>query len=395
MPIGNVPTNFPQGYTNGLVLRGIPLVQAQPGNIYWLDNSVVVPRFSVAGSNNNRGTYQRPFATLMGALAATLPGGGDIILVGPGHAETISSATSTYLASSGVAVIGMGAGGLRPTFTLDTAATTTISVAGANISLQNLLFVGNFLSITSCFTAVTSSFTGVVNGNVLTATAVTGSIYPGVTLAGTGVTAGTVVLSQTTGTAAGAGTYVVSGAATVASASMTSSPTDFAIDNCEFRDTSSVLGFLSVFTTASTANSSDGFQLTRSIWSSLGTVSPTVAITAGAGHDRWIIADNMMNSPITATTQGPILMAAGAFNFTNFMLARNRCQRPNTSSSIPCGISCSGTAWTGLAYDNYFGAVPTGTGVWINTGTKLSFINNYSQITGAADKSALINPSAV
>jgi hypothetical protein len=395
MPIGGYPTNFPQGFTNGINVRGIPLLQAQPGNVYYLDNAPVLPKYSAAGSNNNRGTYQRPFATLQGALAACLPNNGDIILVGPGHAETISSATAAILACSGVAVIGMGAGNLRPTFTFSTASTANIPVYGANISLQNLLFIGNFLSIASVFTASVSSFTGVIVGTTLATSAVTGSIYPGATIAGTGVTAGTVILAQLSGTTNGAGTYLVSVNANVASASMTTSPTDFAIDNCEFRDTSSVLGFLSIFTTSATANASDGFQMTRCTWGSLSTVSPTVAIATTVGNDRWVLADNVMNSPITATTQGPILMAAGSANYTNITIARNRCQRPNTSSSLPCGISTSGTAWSGHAYDNYFGAVPTGTGIWINTGTKLSFTNNYSQITGAADKSALINPSAV
>jgi hypothetical protein len=34
-------------------------------------------------------------------------------------------------------------------------------------------------------------------------------------------------------------------------------------------------------------------------------------------------------------------------------------------------------------------------GLLIATGTKFAFFNNYSMITGAADKSALINPAAV
>ncbi len=69
--------------------------------------------------------------------------------------------------------------------------------------------------------------------------------------------------------------------------------------------------------------------------------------------------------------------------------------RPNTSTTLPVGVSAVGTAWTGHCYDNYFWSLNSGTGIWISTGTKLGFTNNYSPITGAADKSALINPAAV
>jgi len=374
----------------------MPLLQTQPGAIYYLNNSPNLLPQQRAGSDSNRGTFLDPFATLNYAVnTACTPGRGDIVIVGAGHQETISSATIAALNASGVAVIGLGAGNTRPTFTYTTATTANIPVAGANMSIQNLLFIGDFLSVASALTGVSSSFTGVIASNVLTASVVTGTIYVGATITGTGVNPNTVITAQLTGTTGGAGTYSVTGTTTASSVSMATNPTDFAIDNCEFRDTSSILGFLSIYTSSSTTNGWDRFSLTRSVWNSLSTVSPTVAITVNVGADGVYIADNVMNSPITAVTQGPILMAAGANNLTNFTLLRNRLQRPNTSSSIPCAISCSGTAWSGLAADNYIGAVPSGTGVWINTGTKLSFINNYSQITGAADKSALINPSAV
>ena len=394
---GGATTNFPQGFANGISVRGVPILQCQPGQVYYVNNSPVLNPGQHGGSNSAHGTFLDPFATLAYALSQCVPGRGDIVMVGAGHAETISTATALTLSVSGAAVVGLGAGAQRPTFTLGTATTTTIPVTGSSISLQNCLFVGSFLSIASVFTSGPTSFTGVINGNLLTTSAVTGTIYPGALLAGTGVAGNSYVGAQQSGTTGGAGTYLIVGSQTtnVASTAMTTSPTDFAIDNCEFRDTSSVLGFLTIFTGSSTANAENRFSLTRSVWNSLSTVSPTVALTIGANQDGWSLLDNVMNSPITAVTQGPILMAAGAFSLTNFSCGRNRLQRPNTSNSIPCAISTSGTAWSGLAYDNYIGAVPTGTGIWINTGTKLSFINNYSQITGAADKSALINPSAV
>jgi len=323
-------TNFPHGFADGLIVRGVPLLNSYTGNVYWCDNSTVNPREVHKASDYNHGTFTTPMATLAGALTKTVANRGDIIMVGANHAETISSATALALSVAGVAIIGLGQGSARPTFTLDTANTTNIAVTAANVTLQNLIFVGNFLSIASVFTA--------------------------------------------TGTA---------------------TPTDFTIDNCEFRDTSAVLGFLSIFTGNATANSCDGLQITRSKVYGLGTVSPTVAITTLSNTNRLNITDNVFVYPVTATTQGPAVLAGGASNFTNFVFARNQVYRPNTSSSIPLAISSSSTACTGICSDNYLYGVPSGTGIWISTGTKLGFVNNYSPITGAYDKSALINPVAV
>jgi len=63
----------------------------------------------------------------------------------------------------------------------------------------------------STIAAGTSSFTGAINDNVLLVTgSVTGTIYVGTSLSGTGVASGTVIQSQISGTAGGAGTYLVS-----------------------------------------------------------------------------------------------------------------------------------------------------------------------------------------
>ena len=395
-PMG-VMTNFPQGFANGIAIRGMPLLQMQPGVVYWLDNGPVLNPQQRAGSDGNRGTYLDPFATLNYAVnTACQPGRGDVIMVGAGHQETISSATIAALSCSGVAVVGVGAGALRPTFTFNTAATANIPVYGAGISIQNCLFIGNFLSIASVFTGFSTTFTGVISGNVLTASAVTGTITPGATLAGTGVTPATVINAQLTGTVVGgAGTYSVTGTTSAASATMTTSPTDFAIDMCEFRDTSSVLGFLTIWTPSATANAADGFSMTRCVWNSLSTVSVTCAIVDTVSQDRWNISDNFMVSPITTGTQGPILLATGSGNMTSINIARNTTFRPNTSSSIPCAVSTSGTGWTGQAYLNNFHAMPTGTGIWISTGSGLGLTQNFSRLTNTADKSNTLNPVAV
>lgn len=87
--------------------------------------------------------------------------------------------------------------------------------------------IGSVASATKITTSncVFASFTGVISGNVLTASSVTGSILQGQAVIGTGVPAGTYVTGSGTGTG-GAGTYNLNlppTAPVVSSESMTTS----------------------------------------------------------------------------------------------------------------------------------------------------------------------------
>lgn len=149
-------SNFPNGFSNGVTIRGVPLQQAQAGEVFYVNNSTVLAKGGVGGSDGNTGTYQKPFATLDYAIGRCTAGRGDIIFVMPNHAETISSATALNLDVAGIAIIGLGTGAARPTFTLDTATTTTIPVSAANITVSNCRFLANYADITSVFTLTTA-----------------------------------------------------------------------------------------------------------------------------------------------------------------------------------------------------------------------------------------------
>lgn len=70
--------------------------------------------------------------------------------------------------------------------------------------------------------AATTSVTGSIAANVLTVTAVgSGTLVPGATLSGTGVTTGTTIVRQLTGTTGGIGTYQVSTQETAVSTTIT------------------------------------------------------------------------------------------------------------------------------------------------------------------------------
>lgn len=323
-------SNFPNGFTAGLTVRGIPLIQTNPGNVFWVGNGSTLIPGTTGGVNGNKGTFVRPFSTLQAALDACQANTGDIIFVKPGHAETISSASILSLNKAGVSIVGLGSGTNRPGFTFTTVATANIPITANNMSIQNCQFVANFADIASVFT--------------VTGTATAGS---------------------------------------------------FNVELCDFLDSSSVLNFLTIITGNATAACLNGLRFARNRISSLGTTAATTAIKLGVACDRLQLLDNYGNWAVLNDTAA--LLAASTFQVTNFDMGRNVLQRPNTSSTGGSFVSGSGNAWTGHAYDNYMYQVDNTAGIWISTGhgSAMGYTNNFSPITGAVDKSALVNPAAV
>ncbi len=139
------PSVYPGGFASGLVVRNMPLLQSYPGVVWWVSNNTTLPggissqRIPfVNGSDGNRGTWNAPFATL--AKAISLASDNDIIMVKPGHAETVATAAGIVI-SKAVAIVGLGSGSNRPTLTFSTA-TSTITVTSSNASVQNFLHLG-------------------------------------------------------------------------------------------------------------------------------------------------------------------------------------------------------------------------------------------------------------
>jgi hypothetical protein len=77
-------------------------------------------------------------------------------MVKAGHTETISDATTFAANVAGVAVVGLGGGSLRPTFTFSTANTATIPGSVDNFAFKNCIFTANFLSIAAPLTLSTA-----------------------------------------------------------------------------------------------------------------------------------------------------------------------------------------------------------------------------------------------
>ena len=145
-------SNYPNGFLNGVTIRGVPLQQTQPGEVFWVNSTTVLPKGGIGGSDGNKGTYTQPFATLDYAIGRCTASRGDIIVLMPGFTETVSSATSIVADVAGVAIVGLGSGSLRPKISFTTATTATIPVSAANVSFKNIVFSAEFADVAEVFT---------------------------------------------------------------------------------------------------------------------------------------------------------------------------------------------------------------------------------------------------
>lgn len=114
---------------------------AHGGSVYFVDST----HASKADDPAN-GTETAPFATLDYAIGRCTASEGDVIYVKPGHAETITAAVTLDVA--GVAIVGLGRGRNRPTFT-GSGAIDVFNVTAANCHLENLRILGASASVTA------------------------------------------------------------------------------------------------------------------------------------------------------------------------------------------------------------------------------------------------------
>ncbi len=143
----NINSGYGQTKANALAI-----VAGTPGKVF------VVAKSAAACADILRSMYipdpdglVRYYSTLAAAVAVCTASRGDVILVAPGHTETISSSTALTMSVADVTVVGLGNGSQRPTFTLDTAATARINITAANVVFKNCIFVANFADIATCF----------------------------------------------------------------------------------------------------------------------------------------------------------------------------------------------------------------------------------------------------
>lgn len=105
-----------------------------PGQTFYVCSAVS------GASDSNAGTDPTaPLATLDAAINKCTASKGDVIIIGPGHTENITGATSVVVDIAGISIIGVGNGRLRPKFTY-TATGSNIPISAANVLIKNIVF---------------------------------------------------------------------------------------------------------------------------------------------------------------------------------------------------------------------------------------------------------------
>jgi hypothetical protein len=125
------------------------------GRVFWVGNSTTPVPGGVTGVNSagaHGDNAQRPFATLDYAVSQCTAARNDIIFILPGHAETIATATALDIDVAGVRIFGLGVGSNRPTFTVATAATATITWSANNTRTENIVVICNLDGLDSAMT---------------------------------------------------------------------------------------------------------------------------------------------------------------------------------------------------------------------------------------------------
>lgn len=116
-----------------------PMFEVPPGNVFWVHSGT--------GSDTNKGTHARPFATLDYAIGRCTANNGDVIYLKAGHSETITAAAGVNADVAGVSIVGLGRGSDRPTFNFTTSTAATFAVAAANVSVSGCLFTSGIANL--------------------------------------------------------------------------------------------------------------------------------------------------------------------------------------------------------------------------------------------------------
>lgn len=139
MPI----SNYPGGFADGVNILGLPVLNTYGGNVFWVNSS--------GGSNGNKGTRERPFATLDYAIGRCTANNGDIIMVMENHAETITGAGGITADVAGITIVGLGSYNQRPRFLMDGGTAVTFLISAADVTVSNLVFASGHADVVTCF----------------------------------------------------------------------------------------------------------------------------------------------------------------------------------------------------------------------------------------------------
>jgi hypothetical protein len=165
---------------------------------------------------------------------------------------------------------------------------------------------------------------------------------------------------------------------------------DFTVSNCEFRDTSSILNFLSVVTTSATNNQADGLTFVANyVYSLPATDGAVVSILANTL--RLTVTDNIVDKAATNDAGHMITLSSkivgGARILRNILTVTG-----SSGAAVGIFLTGSGSTSSGVVGFNNVWSLDTTGGLLMTASTGLRPMQNY--LSGAADKSGTLTPVA-
>ncbi len=271
--------------------------------------------------------------------------------------------------------------GIAGVFTSIAAAVSALSGSRANTGDTLLLAPGHTETI-STSTALSISIAGLYIRGVGN-----GNGRPIITLD----TATTATINITAANVTFQNVIMVANFAAIAAAFTLTNAPDFAILNCEFRDTSNVLNFVNIVDTDTTSNHADGLRIEDSYRIGLGATANTTLVKMDGTNDRLSVKRNYVAH--AATTDGGLMIIATGKVVTNAQIVANMCNFVGSASSTGgILITTNGSTNSGFLDQNKIWSLDATTEILVTASSGFKFGLNY--YSGTADTSGYLLPAA-
>jgi len=179
--------------------------------------------------------------------------------------------------------------------------------------------------------------------------------------------------------------------ANVASLFTLTTAVGFSVDSCYIYDTSSILNFLAIVTTATTSNAADMLSVTNNLVTLAATSGACPFISALGTNNAWNISAN--NHKAVTTGTGAWLPIATGKVLTNALIDANRISLQQTTG-VTTGIliTTNGSTNSGWITRNFVQALDATTEILVTASSGFLFSQNY--YSGTADASGYLLPAA-
>lgn len=178
----------------------------------------------------------------------------------------------------------------------------------------------------------------------------------------------------------------------IASAFTVAAAPEFTIENCTFRDTSAILGFLSIVTTTVTVNA-DGFNYLRNHRVSIATTNPGPDVVIAGTMSRLKVNDNT-SFHLVASNNVAALVEHGALVMSHAEVLRNNVFSVNTDTATGAIlVKTTATTGSGVIANNFVRALDVAAAIIVPAAAVQYGLFNNMYIGDGTSNSGFILPA--